>query len=118
MHGDYGNRGGGEGVKWYVQVLTEMNYTVRAPVVVHVDNQSAMRMSENDIDHDRSKHIDIKHHFVRELINNKEVALRWVTTTDQLADIFTKALVGVVFKRLRERIMSSLERERDECSAS
>jgi hypothetical protein len=56
-----------------------------------VDNQSAIRLAKNPEFHKRSKHIDVKCHFIRELIENEELIVKYIPTTEQRADIFTKA---------------------------
>jgi hypothetical protein len=96
-------------VMWYLHVLTEMKRKVRKPIIINVDNQSSMKISENDTEHDRSKHIDIKHHFVREQIKSGIIKLQWVSTTEQLADIFTKPLGTLPFTTLRDRLMKRVK---------
>jgi hypothetical protein len=70
-------------------------------------------MSTNDVNHSRSKHIDIKYHFIREVVHNKQVELKWVNTKQQQADINTKGLDGVTFKRLRGQVMNNEEDDDD-----
>ena len=55
------------------------------------------------------KHIDIQHHFVRDIIHRGEVRLEWIETGDQVADILTKALDKQTFKRLREKLLRTSE---------
>jgi hypothetical protein len=74
--------------------------------ILYCDNQSAIAISENDKYHNRTKHIDIRHHFVRDVIKNKEIELKWIESKDQQADILTKALNRLSFKQLRNRIMN------------
>ena len=59
---------------------------------VYCDNQSCIKLSENPIFHDRSKHIDIRCHFIRDCVQHGVVQLQYVPTGDQVADIITKAL--------------------------
>jgi hypothetical protein len=92
---------------WMRQLLSELGISIVTPSIIYSDNQPAIRISENDSDHDRTKHIDIKHHFIRDLVKNKEIKLEWISTTDQLADIFTKALGINTFMSLRDRLMHS-----------
>ena len=61
-------------------------------VPIFCDNTSTINLTKNLIQHSRTKHIDIKHHFIRELVQNREIQINYVNTKDQLADIFTKAL--------------------------
>ena len=95
-------------ILWMKQVLEEMKHKVRVPVDIHIDNQSAMKMAKNEIEHDRSKHIDIKYHFVKQYVNDGTVKLNWIATENQLADIFTKGLGVNVFTRLRDRMMKKV----------
>ena len=76
---------------WMKQMLTK--YNVKQDVMtLFGDNLSAINISKNPIQHNRTKHIDICHHFIRELVEEKIVALEHVATELQMADIFTKAL--------------------------
>ena len=54
---------------------------------------------------ERSKHIDIRYHFIRDEITNNEVAVKWVRTEQQVADIFTKMLHAPRFISLRDRLV-------------
>ncbi|GAA0160086.1 hypothetical protein LIER_16721 [Lithospermum erythrorhizon] len=62
---------------------------------------SAISISKNPVQHSRTKHIDIRHHFIRELVENKVIQLEHVSTDKQIADIFTKGLDVNQFKYLR-----------------
>jgi hypothetical protein len=61
-------------------------------VPMYCDNKSAIALCYNNVQHSRSKHIDIRHHFIREQVEKWIVELYFVRTEFQLADIFTKAL--------------------------
>ena len=58
--------------------------------------------------HDQTKHIDIRHFFIRDEVKNKTIKLKWVSTQQQLADILTKPLSGEVFCRLRDKLMKEI----------
>jgi hypothetical protein len=92
-------------IKWLILILEELGFIVNKPITVLCDNQSAISISENDVKHDRSKHIDIKYHFVHDEIVSKNIEMKYIKTDDQLADIFTKGLGATVFGRLRDRLM-------------
>jgi ribonuclease HI len=94
-------------IKWIEQLLTELNVKVTRTAQLFCDNQAAIAISQNDVHHARTKHIDIRHHYIREAIHKKEVNLSWIRSEDQLADIFTKALPRQVFQRLRIRLLVS-----------
>ncbi|KAG7302210.1 hypothetical protein JYU34_013686 [Plutella xylostella] len=62
------------------------------PILIYCDNQSTISISGNDIYHARSKHIDVRYHFVRERISNNQVTIRYKNTEDMVADVLTKGL--------------------------
>jgi hypothetical protein len=64
----------------------------RESTTLYNDNQSAQRLSSNHIFHNRTKHIDVQHNFVRETIEAKLINLKHLQTEDMIADIFTKGL--------------------------
>ena len=70
----------------------------------YCDNTSAINISKNPVQHSRTKHIDIQHHFIRELVENKTVVIEHVIIEKQLADIFTKALDSTRFVSLRKAL--------------
>ena len=77
-------------------------YNVEQDVLtLYYDNLSVINISKNPIQHSRTKHIDIRHHFVRDLVEEEVVTLEHVDTKEQLADIFTKALDAKQFEKLR-----------------
>ena len=84
---------------WMKQMLEE--YDVKQDVMtLFCDNLSAINISKNPVLHSRTRHIDIRHHFIRELIEDQIISLEHVSTEKQLADIFTKALDANQFERL------------------
>ena len=73
-------------------------------MTVYCNNTSAINISKNPIQHSRTKHIDIRHHFIRDLVEDRVVTLDHVHTESQLADIFTKPLGSLRFDSLRKSI--------------
>jgi hypothetical protein len=69
-----------------------------------MDNQSAIALAKNPVFHDRSKHIELKYHFIREAVETKKIELEFVPTKLQLADILTKPLGRILFTELRSRV--------------
>jgi hypothetical protein len=96
-------------IKWINQLLEELTFKQQSPTKLFSDSQAAIAISGNDINHNRTKHIDIRHHFIRDAIKGKEVELEWVQTAEQEADILTKALGRIQFERLREKIMKYIK---------
>lgn len=75
---------------------------------------SAVALTKNPVMHGRTKHIEIKHHFIRELVAGEEIKLEVCKSADQLADIFTKALPPAKFEDMRNRLfITSFESQGD-----
>jgi hypothetical protein len=72
--------------------------------VVHCDNQSCIKLIENLVFHDMSKHIDMRYHYIRELVQRKTVKLQYIATSEQVIDILTKPLISRQFVQLRSKI--------------
>ena len=66
------------------------------------DNESAVKLTNNPVQHSRTKYIDICHHFLRDHVVKNDISLEGVRTEDQLVDIFTKPLDEAMFCRLSE----------------
>ncbi|KAH9743540.1 hypothetical protein KPL70_003341 [Citrus sinensis] len=73
-------------------------------LTVFCDNTSAINISKNHVQHSRTKHIEIHHHFIRDLVKSKTVSLEYIDAEKQLADIFTKALDSNRFESLRKAL--------------
>jgi hypothetical protein len=67
-----------------------------------MDNSSVIALAKNQVFHERSKHIDIRFHYLRDCIANKKVEVKYVKTQDQVADIFIKPLKYDVFIKIRD----------------
>ena len=78
------------------------------PSLLLVDNRSALMLARNDSQHQRTKHIDIRHHFVREHVASGALELQWISTLQQKADLLTKQLLGKPFMRLRDMLLCRL----------
>lgn len=70
-----------------------------------VDNQSAIKLIKTGIFNRRSKHIDVRFHFISEKIKENSINVVYCSTGDQIADIFTKPLGAIKFKRFRDMLM-------------
>ena len=73
-------------------------------VVIFFDNTSVINILKNPMMHTKTKHIYIKHHFLRELVQDKEVKLEYVNTKEEIVDIFPKTLPKDAFLYLRGKL--------------
>ena len=89
---------------WLRQLLHELHTPLRRAILVYCDNISAVYMSSNPVQHQRTKHIEIDLHFVREKVAMGAVRVLHVPTTSQFADVFTKGLPSSVFSEFRSSL--------------
>ena len=89
---------------WFRQLLQEMHSPLKHAIVVFCDNVSAVYLSSNPVNHQRTKHIEIDLHFVRERVAAGAFRVLHVPTTSQYADIFTKGLPSSVFTEFRSSL--------------
>ena len=95
---------GARDVVWLRGLLEDLRCKQVDPTVLYLDNAAAELLITNPILHERTKHVDIKFHYVREKYQEGEIRIQHVPTSDQLADIFTKVLPGCKFDSLKSRI--------------
>ena len=77
---------------WLRKLLSGLFKRELEAIVVHCDNHSGIRLSENPVFHDRTKHVDIRYHFLRDYVQRGTIRLEYIQRDEQVADIFTKAL--------------------------
>lgn len=85
-------------------LMSELIITDNCPIVLYNDNQSAQKLSENCMYHRRSKHIDVRFHFIRDAVANKLVKIEYLKTSDMPADIFTKSLCKIKHYKFMQKI--------------
>lgn len=81
---------------WTVQFLNQLGIHCKTPKI-YEDNLGALKWAKDPVEHKRTKHIDIKFHFIRELIDNQVIELDYIETSKMLADITTKPLGRLKF---------------------
>ena len=93
--------------KFLLQLLKDFLVESSNPVSLFCDNQGAIALAKNPVQHQRSKHIDIRYHFIRHEIKKGLINVMYVTSNDNVADMFTKALSGQRLKTLTVNIFGS-----------
>ena len=73
-------------------------------MILYCDNTSAINIFKNPMMHAKTKHIAIKYHYVRELVEDKQVKMEYIHTKQQIADIFTKPLPKYAYEYLRGKL--------------
>ena len=85
---------------WYLNLLNELNIRINY-VTINVDNKAEIYNCQNQSINPRSKHIDIKYYYVRELINEKKIKLEYIKSENNLTDGFTKYISNILMNKFR-----------------
>jgi hypothetical protein len=90
---------------WLCQVLCDLRLFLPSAPLIWCDNTSALALASNPVFHGRTKHIEVDYHYVREKVVRGDLSLQFISTHDQLADIFTKALPSTQFLLLCSKLL-------------
>ena len=91
-------------IVWIKWLLKGMKEEITEPVTLYFDNTSAINISKNPVMHTKTKNIEIKYHYLRELFQDKEVKMEYVNTKEKIYDIFTKELPKDAHQSLRGKL--------------
>ncbi|XP_073041799.1 uncharacterized protein [Primulina eburnea] len=94
-------------VLWIKKLLLELKISESVPMKMHCDNKAAVSIAHNPVLHDRTKHVEIDKHFIKEKIDNSVIFVDYVPTNEQVADLITKG----IHKRQFELLVSKLGME-------
>lgn len=89
---------------WLVELLQSLKVTIKTPLELRIDNISAINLSKNPVSHGRNKHIEVRFHFLKDLVNKEKISVVHYKTNNQLADGLTKAVKNERFDALRKLI--------------
>ena len=87
---------------WLIKLLKQIGYEVNLPIIIYEDNQGAIKLAENPVFHKRTKHIDTRMHFIRKLIEDNIIKIKYCESKKMVADIFTKALHFPAFNSIKK----------------
>ncbi|TPX54571.1 DNA-directed DNA polymerase [Powellomyces hirtus] len=88
---------------WIQGLLSELSATEQTAVIIYEDNQIAIKLAANPTHHQRTKHIDVRYHFLRDLVGNERIHLQYIESKLMLADALTKPLPRPLLDDLRHR---------------
>lgn len=91
-------------IKWLKRLLADMGVAHRQPMEMFCDSKSALYIAANPVFHERTKHIEADCHSVRDAVQDRSIVTRHIRTTEQLADIMTKALGSSAFHYLLSKL--------------
>jgi hypothetical protein len=86
---------------WIRQFLNELNFRDDQPVLIFADNKNAIDLIINPLYHKRTKHIEMRWHWIREIMNRKKITLRYLPISEMIADGLTKSLSAPAFSKFR-----------------
>jgi hypothetical protein len=89
---------------WLRGLLDSLSVEPVGPTRLFEDNQGCIAMTRNPVGHKRTKHVDIRYHFIREKVEQGQIILQYCPTAEMIADIFTKPLAGEKFSYLRDKL--------------
>ena len=89
---------------WLRKLLVGLYGQPMIPTIIHYDNHSSIKLSVNPVFHDRSKHIEIPYHYVKDMVDRNTIKLEYICTTYQTTDILTKPLSRVKIDHFRKRL--------------
>jgi hypothetical protein len=89
---------------WLRKLLTGLFDLEMEATMILCDNQSYIKMRENPMFHDKSKHIEIRYHYIRDMVQRGAIKLHYVGTDEQVADVLTKPLSRVKFEHFRDKL--------------
>ena len=96
-------------IKFVAQIIEALGIKVKLPIIVRVDNVGAIFMTENISTSSRSKHIDLRHRYVNEMVEDGFIKIIFVRTNDNDADIFTKNVNGKIYANHVDKFIGRLE---------
>jgi hypothetical protein len=89
---------------WLRKLISDLFSTELEPTVIHCDNQSCIKLTKNPVFHDRSKHIEMRYHYVRDMVQKNVLSIQYVSTTEQTTNILTKPLSLAKFVYFRDKL--------------
>jgi hypothetical protein len=89
---------------WLQLLLTELRLYQGTPLQLYCDNQATINIVNNPVQHDRTKHIEIDRHFIKEKLDEGALHISFVKTGDQLADVLTKGVNATCFIRICDKM--------------
>ena len=89
---------------WLRKLLFDLFDTSLEPIVIHCDNQSCIKISENPVFHDRSKHMEMRYHYLRDMVQRRAISLQYILIDEQSADVLTKPLSKTKFEYFRDKL--------------
>ena len=89
---------------WLKMLLDELKVVGKKSMRIYCDNKAAINISHNPVHHDKTKHVAVDRHFIKEKINNGTICITYVPTSEHAADLLTKGLGKSLFKKFVDKL--------------
>jgi hypothetical protein len=89
---------------WLQRLLTEIGFAPNCAMNLFCDNKSAIEIAHNPVQHDRTKHVEVDRHFIKQNLETKIIQFPFVKSEDQLADILTKSVCSRDFYKALDKL--------------
>jgi hypothetical protein len=89
---------------WLRKLLSYLFSVEMEPTIIHFDNQSCIKISKNHVFHDRSKHIEMRYHYVQDMVQKNILSIQYVPMAEQTADILTKPMSLTKFVYFQDKL--------------
>ena len=83
---------------WIKRIVQDLGICLSKPMMLLCDNKASIAIANNPVQHDRTKHVEVDRHFIKDHLDKGTISLPFVTSKDQLADVLTKAVSGNEFQ--------------------
>ena len=93
---------------WYLNLLKELNININS-IEVNVDNKAAIYNAKNQTINPKTKHVDIRVHYIREIVKKNKINLNYVKSENNIADGFTKYLNGTLMDKFRNSLLTKID---------
>lgn len=84
----------------WLKMLTEVGFLIQGPITLFYDNKAAINNTHDLVQHDKTKHVEVDQHFIKDHINKESICIPYIQTEAQLVHIITKVLSGAPFTSL------------------
>jgi hypothetical protein len=91
---------------WMRQLLSDLGFSQDFPTTIYEDNRATICFSEAPTNHSRTKHIDVRHHYLRQLVTDSTIRLKYIKSQDNVADILTKNTETKLFIKLKNLLVN------------
>ena len=90
-------------------LLKDLGHEQTTPTTIFQDNQGSIAMSKNTVNSRRTKHIDIRYHYTRDMVESGQIELEYIPTTEMVADCFTKPVTKLILNNCKDKIFGESE---------